>query len=318
MAIVGFVVALAVSVILGALARLVGPRLGFVDVPDDDLKPHARPVVPLGGLAVLGGLYGGLVSVDALDRALLAATLVVFVLGLVDDRYGISPLIRVIGAALAGVLLVTLSSLPTGLFFPIFWTLVTVLVVNAVNLLDGLDGLAGSVALASLGALWSFGAAQGVLGPPYYVVSIGAILGFLVWNWPRARLFLGDNGAYVLGVTLTWAAMKASPDGTASLVAVAIIGVPILELVITITRRLRGRLPLFSGDRDHVYDRLHARGMSVSLVVVMFVVAQVIWSGVVIWVAIAVSERSAIVVAVLVGLLVVGAPSLRRLPLGAD
>ena len=302
--------ALAVSVILGALARLVGPRLGFVDVPDDDLKPHARPVVPLGGLAVLGGLYAGLLSVDGLDQALVAATAVVFVLGLIDDRFGLSPLIRVIGAALAGVLLVTPSSLPTGLFFPVFWALVTVLVVNAVNLLDGLDGLAGSVALASLGALWWFGAAQGVLGPPYYAVSIGAVLGFLVWNWPRARLFLGDNGAYVLGVTLTWAAMKASPDGTASLVAVAIIGVPILELVITITRRLRGRLPLFSGDRDHVYDRLHARGMSVSRVVVLFVVAQVIWSGALTATAL-IGDRWSLILAVFLGLGVVWAFGVR-------
>ena len=311
MAVVGFITAVGVSFAVAGIVYVLGPRLGVVDVPDKKLKTHSRPVTPLGGVAVLLGLHIGLAVAGAFDVALLVATILVWVVGLIDDLRGLSPPTRLLGAALAGFLLAILSDLPDGLLFPIFWVVVTVLVVNSVNLLDGLDGLAGSVAVISLLGLWWFGWDQGLVGPHFYLISIGAILGFLYWNWTPARLFLGDNGAYVIGVTLTWAALRASPDGTASLVAVAIIGVPILELMITMTRRLLVRKPLMSGDRDHTYDRLHRSGISTSSVVAIFVAAQIIWLLVIVWVAIAAGDLAALITAVLLGAGVVAVASFR-------
>lgn len=312
MALIGFIAAVAVSLLVGGVAYAVGPRLGLVDLPDEDLKTHTHPTVPLGGAAVLAGLHVGLAVAGAFDGALLAATLLVWALGVVDDRLGLGPVVRVLGETLAAAVLVALSDLPEGLFFPIFWVVATVLVINAVNLLDGLDGIAGSVAIASLGGLWWFGVAQGVVGPHFYLVSMGAILGFLYWNWAPAKLFLGDNGAYVIGVTVTWAALRASPDGTASLVAVAIIGVPILELMSTVIRRLVTRTRLAAGDRDHSYDRLHAAGLSVSMVVLVFVVAQAVWSAIPLWAAIAGGDVAGLIAAVVLGSVAVVSVSLRR------
>lgn len=305
MAVLGFVIAVTVAIVVGAAMFVLGHRVGVVDRPDETLKTHSRPVVPLGGVAVFTGLHVGLYVADAFDPALFASTLLVWLLGLVDDIRGLGPAIRLAGAGLAGVVLVTMSTFPGGLLLAVVWAGAVVVVVNAVNLIDGVDGLAGLVSVAALGSLWWFGVAQETVGPHFYLVSIGAILGFLAWNLRPARLFLGDNGAYVVGVTLTWAALRASPDGAAGLVAVAIIGVPILDLVSTAIRRIRSRRSPLVGDRDHGYDRLMASGWGVGRVVALYFVAQVIWGGSIALVAILVSDLVAVMVAAGLGAVVV-------------
>ncbi|MGH3649398.1 MAG: glycosyltransferase family 4 protein [Acidimicrobiia bacterium] len=314
MAFTGFLAAVAASLFVGGVVYLLGHRIGLVDRPDESLKTHADPVVPLGGAAVLVGLHVGLAVADAFDLALLVATVLVWALGLVDDLRGLAPAVRLVGAGAAGLVLALMSDLPEGFGFILIWTLATVVVVNAVNLLDGIDGLAATVSIVSLGGLWWFGVVQGVVGPHFYLVSIGAVLGFIYWNWHPAQLFLGDNGAYVLGVVLTWAALRASPDGTAGLVALAIIGVPLLDMTVTIARRLLAGERLVGGDRDHSYDRLMRSGMSVQVVVLVFVALQAIWSAALLLASIGGNDLLAVGVAVVLGLIVVGVAVLRRGP----
>ncbi len=277
MAFVGAGTALVVAAVVCAVAFVAGRRLNMLDVPDDELKPHGRAVVPLGGVGVFAGLHVGLWVAGAFDLALLVATTLVWILGLVDDLFGLAPVTRLLGTATAGLALGLMSELFDRPQLLVLWMVATVVVVNAVNLLDGMDGLVASVSIFSVAGLWWFGVAQGTVGPHFYWVTIGAIGGFLAWNFRPARMFLGDNGAYVVGVALTWLALRASPDGTAGLVAVAIIGVPILDMSITVLRRLLARQPLFSGDRDHTYDRLARSGMAVGLIVLVYVVVQAVW-----------------------------------------
>lgn len=314
MALTGFLAAVAASLLVGGVVYLWGHRIGLVDRPDGSLKTHADPVVPLGGAAILVGLHVGLAVADAFDPALLVATVLVWALGLVDDVRGLGPGVRLVGAGVAGLALALMSDLPEGFVFVLMWTLATVVVVNAVNLLDGIDGLAATVSIVSLGGLWWFGVAQGVVGPHFYLVSIGAVLGLIYWNWHPARLFLGDNGAYVLGVVLTWAALRASPDGTAGLVALAIIGVPLLDMAVSVARRLAARAPLVSGDRDHSYDRLMRSRVSVEVVVLIFVAAQAIWSAVLLTGSIVANDLAALILALVLGLVVVGMVTFTRGP----
>lgn len=312
MAVVGFVSATVVSLGICALVYVFGDRLGVLDLPDDDLKTHRRPVVPLGGAGVLVGLHVGLLIADAFDTGLLAATVIVWVMGVVDDVRGLSPVVRLVGATVAGVALVATADLLGIPILYVFWVVATVVLVNAVNLFDGMDGLVGVISIVALGGLWWFGVAQDAAGPSVYLVAIGAILGFLYWNLPPAKMFLGDNGAYVVGVALTWAAMEASPDRSAALVGVAIIGVPLLDLAITVARRFLAGRPLFVGDRDHTYDRMHAAGWSVGRVLLVLAVAQVVWVTAVVVVAVAFGDLIAAGTALVVAVVTVGVTFLGR------
>jgi UDP-GlcNAc:undecaprenyl-phosphate GlcNAc-1-phosphate transferase len=137
-----------------------------------------------------------------------------------------------------------------------------VVLLNAVNLLDGLDGLATSVA-----ALGAAGFAV-VLDGDARVTAMalaGALLGFLVWNRPPARIYLGDAGSYLVGtglallLALTFVAGDGAATPAGSLLFVA---VPVADTTIAIVRRRRAGRPLFQGDRGHVYDQLVDMGWS--------------------------------------------------------
>lgn len=312
MALLGAGTAFVVAAVVCAVAFVAGRRLNILDVPDDELKPHGRAVVPLGGVGVFAGLHAGLWVAGAFDPALLVATTVVWMLGLADDVFGLAPVTRLVGTATAGLALGLMSELIDRPQLLVLWVVATIVVVNAVNLLDGMDGLVGSVSILSVAGLWWFGVGQGTVGPHFYVVTIGAVGGFLVWNLRPARMFLGDNGAYVVGVSLTWLALRASPDGTAGLVALAIIGVPILDMSITVLRRLLVRQPLFSGDRDHTYDKLGQSGMALGLIVLAYVVVQALWGTVLNVISSGFADLVAAVIAALLGAALVSAIAIRQ------
>lgn len=280
MAGIAAVIALAVALVLGRLMIWLGLRLGVVDRPDDGLKPHTGSPVPLGGVAVLAGAFAGLQFAGVLDAGLLASALLVWVIGLIDDIVGLNPLIRLLGALVAGLLLVTLGEPSFEIAVAVFWIVAVVVVVNAVNLFDGLDALAGSVmAVAIAGMAW-FGLTQGASDPFIVLAIAAALIGFLVWNRPPARLYLGDNGAYVVGVMAVWAAMWASTDRMGGVVAVALVGMPLIDLGVTVFRRGLSGSPFFSGDRDHTYDKLRQQGLSDAGVAAVFIVAQFVWVGI--------------------------------------
>ncbi len=298
---IAITVAAATSAVVGGLALFLGRRVGFVDRPDAQLKTHTGTPVPLGGAAVLVGLHVGMSVAGVFDLALLVASLLVWVLGLLDDRIGLSPSVRLLGAGLAGFALVFIQGMPTGWLARGAAVALVVVAVNAVNLLDGLDGLAGSATgVAALG-LAAFGVVQGVATAWAPAVLAAAILGFLIWNLPPARLFLGDNGSYVIGVAIAWAALRAASDWSAGLLAVALVGVPLIDLGATILRRFRTGSPLFSGDRDHSYDRAHQAGLSAGVVAGIYALAQGLWAALLIAVSVVAGDVAAIVASVVAG-----------------
>lgn len=303
MALLGFVVSVLVAVVLGGVAVALGPRLGFVDLPDNDLKPHQGSPVPLGGAGVLAGLHIGLAVTGLFNLGLLLATLLVWLVGLYDDRRTLNPWLRLAAAAVAGVIVVILAE---QVVWPLLWVAVAMLAVNAVNLLDGLDALAGSVTAVAAFGLGLFAVAQGVADPWAVIALAGALVGFLYWNIPAARLFLGDNGAYVVGIALVWAGMRASPGRSASLVAVALIGVPLLDLAVTVVRRGISRTRLFAGDRDHTYDRLHQAGVTAGVIALLFAAFQALWSIGLVTVSVRMGDRAAVVTAAIAGVVIVG------------
>lgn len=251
------IVAAVVAVLATPVAAWVAVRTGVIDNPGP-LKVQTRPVAYLGGLAVFAGMLGPLAWVEPV---LLVPLGLALVLGLADDVADMSPRIRLVGEVAVGV--AAAIALPgTTSALGIAATVVTVVaLLNAVNLLDGLDGLASSV--ATFGAL-GFSA---VLAGDARVAALtlaGALMGFLVWNRPPARIYLGDAGSYLVGtgLALLLALTATAGDRADTAGALLFVAVPVADTTVAIVRRRRAGRPLFQGDRGHVYDQLVDRGWS--------------------------------------------------------
>jgi UDP-GlcNAc:undecaprenyl-phosphate GlcNAc-1-phosphate transferase len=258
------------------VAIWLGPKIGYVDRPDEPtLKAHKRPAVPLGGVGLFLGVHMAALVTGELDLGLLLASSVVLVLGLVDDRRGVDPgtrLVVEIGAAL--ILILDLPGNPGILFYLLAGALV-VFAINAVNLFDGLDGLVGSVALVT--AVGLAGVAQGRGEDAIYALTLAAALaGFLILNWHPARVFLGDAGAYFVGLYLANLILDVS-DGPVELILTSgFLGVFAIDLLVTLLRRRLNNRPLFTGDRSHIYDQLRDRGMSVPAIALLAAATQAV------------------------------------------
>jgi UDP-GlcNAc:undecaprenyl-phosphate/decaprenyl-phosphate GlcNAc-1-phosphate transferase len=277
-----FLLAALGSIALTPLVIRLAWRLGAVARPRAD-RWHQQPTALLGGVAIYAAAVTAALLV--LPRALgpeagvtvqwlgigAGATLM-FVLGLIDDRYGMHPLVKLAGqTAAAGLLLLTGTGLSVAdspwLAVPLtlFWV---VGITNAVNLLDNMDGVvSGVVAVAAL-SLAAHAAGSGrneVAG--LALCLAGACAGFLFFNAYPARIFMGDCGSLFLGFSISALALAgrvpAAGGGVDSLfLPVAVLAVPILDTsLVTISRRLHGR-SVWQGGRDHTTHRLVALGLS--------------------------------------------------------
>jgi UDP-GlcNAc:undecaprenyl-phosphate GlcNAc-1-phosphate transferase len=256
------------------MAIWLGPRIGYVDRPDDpSLKAHDRPAVPLGGVGVFLGVFLASLAVGELDLGLLLASSVVLVLGLVDDRRGIEPGTRlVVEIAAALILILDLAGNP-GLLFLLLGGALVVFAINSVNLFDGLDGLVGSVALVTAGGLAVVAQGRGADSLPALTLA-AALAGFLVLNWHPARVFLGDAGAYFVGLYLAHLILEVS-DGPVELILTSgFLGVFAIDMLVTLLRRRINNRPLFIGDRSHIYDQLRDRGVSVPTIALLAAATQ--------------------------------------------
>jgi UDP-GlcNAc:undecaprenyl-phosphate GlcNAc-1-phosphate transferase len=223
----------------------------------------------LGGVAVfLAGLVGA-----ALGRPTVVAPLAGAVaLGALDDRLDLPAWARLVGqgAVGAGVALVVPTRIG-GLGGGAVVAVIAVVLMNGVNFLDGLDALAaGVIAVACIG----FAVILHDDGRDLAVAMAAALGGFLVYNRPPARVYLGDAGAYLLGTVVAvllawaWAPGTRSPGGVASL---AIVAVPVGEVAFAVVRRLRARRSITTGDRRHPYDLAVARGWPPASAVLAYV-----------------------------------------------
>jgi UDP-GlcNAc:undecaprenyl-phosphate GlcNAc-1-phosphate transferase len=274
--------ALAAALVLTPLAILVARRAGAVDRPGP-LKPQVAPVPHLGGTAVFVAVLPWLVAEDAVLLAPLGAALL---LGLVDDLRGLRPGLRLavqvaVGAALAAILRTRVPGPVAGVLI----VLVTITLVNGVNLIDGLDALApGVVAVACVGSSVLLGGAPRALA----AAGAGALAGFLAYNRPPARVYLGDGGAYFLGGLLTVflaSAWKPSTPWSTSTAALLLVAVPAAEVAFATARRLRAGRSVTGGDRRHPYDLVVARGWPASRASLAYVAASAVLAGAAIFVA---------------------------------
>jgi UDP-GlcNAc:undecaprenyl-phosphate GlcNAc-1-phosphate transferase len=281
----GVAVACGVSLAATAVVARLARRWGLVDRPSG-YKAHPVPTPLLGGVAVAAGALAGILSIQvssgAIDLAGLPAIgaggLVILAAGLLDDIHGLSARHKfawqLAAAAGAGVCLAVLGvRLDLFLMWPRIWivaltVLWVVAITNAVNFLDNMDGLCvglGAIAAAALGVA---NARSGELAVAAGSAALcGACLGFLPFNWPRARIFLGDAGAMFIGFLLSALSVLGvyTPGAEVPVLAVCTplfaLAVPVLDLVLVVALRFHAGHPVWVGDRRHISHRLVHRGM---------------------------------------------------------
>jgi UDP-GlcNAc:undecaprenyl-phosphate/decaprenyl-phosphate GlcNAc-1-phosphate transferase len=295
-----FAVSLVVSFVATREVRDLATRQGWVSLPQDPRHVHQSPLPRLGGVSIflafslsLGMWLALTAFFPRLANGLGPATMLriylptclIFLLGIYDDLRGAGPYLKFAVQATAAAMLflggMRILDLPllfgghrfpwfVGLPLTVIWV---VAITNAFNLIDGLDGLAAGSALFSTLVVFVVSlVSQAWLGAVMSLALAGAIVGFLRFNFNPATIFLGDSGSLFIGFLLSALAL-AGAQKAPTLVAVAIpvvsFGLPILETILSILRRLISGRPIFTADREHIHHKLLQRGLSHRQVVIV-------------------------------------------------
>jgi UDP-GlcNAc:undecaprenyl-phosphate GlcNAc-1-phosphate transferase len=259
------------------LARRLAPRLRVMDQPSTR-KIHARAMPRLGGVAIYLAFilallfFGDRSYVSQGVSIFLGATLVSFC-GIWDDRWGMRPLLKLgIGQPLAALILVVSGIRINFLPHPILNILVTIIwvvgITSALNLLDNMDGLSAGVATVASAFFLLLAAMSGqYLVGSLAAALLGACVGFLVYNFNPASIFMGDTGALFIGFILAAVGIKLRFPGRMDIVTwmipVLVLGVPIFDTTLVVISRLRrGLNPTTHPGKDHFSHRLVAMGLS--------------------------------------------------------
>lgn len=294
--VLAFLLNVAITPIIMGVSR----AKGWFDVPNAR-KIHTDPIPRLGGVGiflsflvsalaatilfpvVFPGISGGTFQLRSL--AVFGGFLLIHAVGLLDDFFNLRAVLKFALELVAAALVVVAGfaiplgglGLGGGVALSAFAWLATLFwivgISNAMNLVDGVDGFAGGIACFAALAMGTIAVLKG--NPATALVAaalLGSVIGFLVFNFPPARIFMGDSGSLLLGFTLsvipllgaTGAPMKGAFSAASIGVFFApltILTIPILDTAAAIVRRVRRRLPIHSPDKEHIHHVLLALGM---------------------------------------------------------
>ena len=277
--VISFALSLLLCLVMTPLLMRWADTLGLVDQPDGDRKVHSNPVPRCGGMAIaLAVCFPALFWL--FDHPELTsfffATLIIVLFGFLDDRHELNYRWKFFGQILAVLVFfsgdITLTKtpflglvdLPSWLNIS-FWALFILGVTNAVNLSDGLDGLAAGSSLLSLGFIVYLAFVAGEFSLVLIAAStIGALLGFLRFNTHPATVFMGDTGSQFLGFVAACLALmvtQSAQSAVSPLVAIAILGLPILDTLSVILLRIYNGQSPFHPDNRHLHHQLLATGL---------------------------------------------------------
>ncbi len=286
----GFALAYLLAVAGVPVARRLALRFGVVDAPDGQLKQQREPIPYLGGMAVFLAFLLSLAMVIDFDHevlALLLAATIAASLGMIDDFGVLTPGAKVLGQVVA-VFVLLKSGVAVHLIYLPWWLRLVLTVLwlvglsNAFNLVDIMDGLAGGLGVISGTFLLAVAVIDGRFTvAAFTVVLVGALLGFLRFNFPPAAIYLGDCGSLFLGLTLGALAMvmdytRINPLGF--LAPLFILALPIVDTGYVTVLRLRAGRKIHHGSPDHFPLRLRRRlgGSTLAAVLVSYGAAVVL------------------------------------------
>ncbi len=280
---------LALALLLMPLAGRLAVRVRLVDTPDDTRKLHRKPIPLVGGIVVF--LSSSIVSAAVIAMmdvplrssdqtelvALLIASLAILLVGIADDRFNLRGRQKLFGQIVAVTILIvggfqfdqiriSVLVIPFGVFSILIVYLWCLLAINSVNLLDGADGFASTVGIIT--AL-SLAAMSLYLG--YYVDAVlllalaGSLLGFLRFNFPPARAYLGDAGSMLIGLVVAAISIRCAfkqAVAYAAFAPVALLAIPLIDTAAAVIRRRFTGRSIYAEDRGHLHHVMARSGLS--------------------------------------------------------
>ncbi|NCU17692.1 glycosyltransferase family 4 protein [Pallidibacillus pasinlerensis] len=268
------------SLLLTPIVKKFSIKIGAIDKPDER-KVHKRIMPRMGGLAIIiSFIIGCLVFIPNPLQIwpILAGAVIIGITGLLDDMYSLAPRTKLLGQIIAATIPVLFGvqidfiTLPNGEMIHFGWLAIPltilwiVAIINAINLIDGLDGLAAGVSSI---AVITISILALTLGHPLTVlmgiILLGSILGFLVFNFYPAKIFMGDTGSLFLGYMISVLSVIGLTKSAAIfslIIPIIILAVPIMDTTFAIIRRIVQKKPLSAPDKFHLHHCLIRLGFT--------------------------------------------------------
>lgn len=289
-----FILAFAISLFVTPISMGLAHRFGIMDIPDDGRRMHKRSIPSFGGLAIFAATM--IVFICFIIRynhipAIMLGGLIMFVLGVIDDKRDLPAYVKFIVQLLTAILMFILGvrieimsnffgegvlrfSVAADFVITVLWI---VGITNSINLIDGLDGLAaGTVVINTLCMAYIIsndGQMMGRVAATMGFIAIsGACLGFLPFNFSPAKTFLGDGGALFLGfmiATLSTMGRLKSSAAITMIVPILVLALPLFDTLFAIARRTVGHDPIMGADKKHLHHVLMASGYGHRRAVIM-------------------------------------------------
>ncbi len=342
-----FLCSFLIALFLTPVLRRTAIKNGFLDYPDER-KMHTNAVPRVGGIAITVSFFvsiilGYVIFRDRLGESVIElgnthkylvglsiGGLIVVILGIFDDLWGLTPWKKIVGQSVAALMLIPFGfivrelNLPFlgvvelgwkfGIPFTVFWT---VGIVNAINFIDGIDGLAAGVSLIISSVLFVVAIITGqLLMALVCLVLTGSAFGFLRHNFHPADIFMGDSGAMFLGFILAAVSIKVLLQNmsitASSMAPLLIFGLPIVDTTWAIVRRLSKQISPFRADGLHVHHRLIALGLTQRQAVAILYAVSSLSAAAGLIIALTSNDGSAVVISVfmlavaLIGTIVLG------------
>ncbi len=290
-----FIISIVLAVMISPFVIRLAKRFNIVDQPDAKRKLHKQPIPLMGGLVLFLSLsisffinrYVFDWTLSATEGRLLSAlffaSLVLLFGGIIDDKLSLKPW-QQISVSFLAVIIMIFSGLrieyvtnPLGgiFYLPATWLSVSLVFVwllgmtYTTKLLDGIDGLAtgitviGAVYLFFVSLVWD---RPQSITPELILIFVGACLGFLLWNFSPAKIFLGESGSTILGF---WLGVLSIISGAKIATALVVMAVPIVDVILVIIQRMiKKQSPFSHADRKHLHFRLVDAGFSTKKVAV--------------------------------------------------
>lgn len=299
-AIMVIIVSFVTSMFLVPLVKIAAKHVGAIDLPNER-KVHKVPMPRMGGLAIFGSFLLGYMlyaKSSAQMLSILIGSFVVILTGIFDDIRPIKArykfILQILAACIVvfygGIFLTEISAFgifvrfdaPFNYIFSIIWI---VSIMNAINLIDGIDGLAGGVSTIYFGTISIIAFLlnkSGNLDVNLALIMLGATLGFLVHNFPPAKIFMGDTGSLFLGFMISVIALLGfkATTLTSLIVPLAILAIPIFDTVLAIFRRLLKGESIGAPDKDHLHHQLLKMNLSTRITVIIIYIVNMLFAAV--------------------------------------
>ncbi len=288
-----------ISTFLVPIVKKIAFHVNAIDYPNER-KVHAKPMPRLGGLAIfLAFLTGYMLFAQEMKGMLgiIMGGFLLLLIGIFDDINPMSARYKLIGQIIAAsvavfygeVLLQNISAFGIYIDFggisPVITVLFIVALINAINLIDGLDGLSGGISSIYFGTIivisFLLNKTTG-LDMMISLLMLGSILGYLVHNFPPAKIFMGDSGSMFIGYMISIVALLGFKNVTLTslIVPILILAIPIIDTILAIFRRFINNKPIGEADKNHIHHQFLKMKFSTRKTILIIYVINIIFSAI--------------------------------------